>query len=174
MPLDLGTKHFEFRFETSAKQSPDSYRFSNARASSASPDSPAKKAIDGVVSDASRWISARDQNGPSWLELTLEEPKNIGWLSVASGFQNRSPVEQWVLQYKNNGEWRDIPSTRVKDNASNLVEIAIPQNERVTSDSLRLLFPHEAGELIRIREVLIKGPTTSDRGAARPTYRLER
>jgi hypothetical protein len=174
IPLDIETKHFEFRFETPGKQSLQSYRFAGARASSASQDHPAKNSIDGVVSDASRWISARDQQGPSWLELTLGEPQKIGWLAVASGFQNRSAVERFVLQYKHNGEWRGIPSTRVTRNTLNLVEITIPENERVTTDTLRLLFPHEAGELIRVREVFVNDAAKADRAGPSPTYRLER
>ena len=173
VPLDLDTKHFEFRFETTGKQAPDTYRFSGARASSFSKDYPAKNAIDGVVSDASRWISAPDQKGPSWLELTLAKPEKIGGLAVASGFQNRSPVGRFVLQYKQDGKWRDIPSTRVTGNALNLVEIAIPENERVTSDTLRLFFPHEAGEFIRIREVLIRESASPDGSRTSETHRLE-
>jgi hypothetical protein len=174
IPLAADAKHFEFRFETIGKQASPSYRFSGARASSVSPKQAPEKAVDGIISDASRWVSAPDQEGPSWLELTLDEPNRIGRLVVVSGFQNRSPVERFVLQYKRDGAWRDIPSTRVTNNSSNSVEITIPEKERVTADAVRLFFPHEPGEIIRIKEVSIKDTDSPDRSRTSQTYRLKR
>lgn len=174
VPLKVDTEHFEFRFETADEVAFESYGFAGARASSVLDNHAADKAIDGVVSDASRWLSARDQEGPSWLELRLDKPKEIGWLAVASGFQRRDAVGSFVLQYDRDGVWHDIPSTSVTDNSSNLVELTIPPDERVTTDSVRLVFPHEAGEIIRIREVFINEAPPQDRSRSSPTYRLER
>ena len=174
IPIGIDTEHFTFRFETVAQVTFDSYAFTSARASSVLDNNTAGNAIDGVVSDDSRWLSARNQKGPSWLELTLAEPKPIGWLAVASGFQHRDAVEQFVLQYKHNGEWIDIPATRVSNNQSNLIEITIPGNERVTAETLRLLFQHDDGEIIRIREIFISDTASPGEVQTSPTYRLER
>ena len=174
VPLKVDTEHFEFRFETISKGAPASYRFSGARASSELEDYSAGKAIDGVISNASRWVSARDQEGPSWLELTLPEPKEIGQIAVASGFGDRDPVEHFELQYKHAGEWRGIPSTRVTNNLSTSVKIEIPENERVMADTLRFVFPHDADEVVRIKEVSILGSDDTDHKRTSDTYRLER
>ena len=174
IPIDIHTKHFEFRFETTGDVQFDSYAFTSARASSVLDNNTADKAIDSVVSDASRWISARNQDGPAWLELTLAEPKKIGWLAVASGFQNRSAVEKFVLQYQRDGQWHNISSTSVTNNQSNIVDITIPEKERVTADHLRVVFPHEAGEMIRIRQIFINETVPHDGIQTSPTYRLER
>jgi hypothetical protein len=166
-------KAFRFRFETTGKQSLIPTVFGSAGEFGLG-QLYREKAIDGVVSDASRWISARDQEGPSWLELNLDEPKKIGWLAVASGFQNRSAVESFVLQYQRDGQWHDIPSTSVTNNQATNIEITIPEQEQVTADHLRFVFPHATGEVVRIKEIFINEKVPKDGRQTSPTYRLQR
>lgn len=70
-------------------------------------------------------------------------------------------------------EWREIPSTRVTDNEANRIEITIPPGEMVAAEQLRFVFPHDTGEMIRIKEIAISG-MDEDRARTSRTCRLER
>lgn len=106
------------------------------------------KAVDGVVSDASRWLST-DSPGPHWIEIHLGASYTIGASSIYTGYGTGSAVSGFVLQSWDGYTWRDIPGTAVSGNTS----VSLPQTftSPVTTDRVRFLSTDNG--YVRVKEV---------------------
>lgn len=71
-----------------------------------------EKAIDGVLSTASRWVSARDDDSPV-LTLSLDQPREIGCLQFISGWLDketwRGIVTDFRFEYWDGSGWKAVP-----------------------------------------------------------------
>lgn len=141
----------------SAAQSGDAkmpVRVRSARASSASGDFTAGKAIDGVISDDSRWVS-QQSTAPSWLELDLGSVQTLAGIHLYSGYQNENPIQDFVAQFWRDGDWRDIPSARFTSNRSTALAIPFDDTVDVTTDKLRLWITASHQDTARVLEVVV-------------------
>lgn len=114
----------------------------NARATASSThlNFTADKAIDGMVSNDSRWISA-SQPGPHTLALEWDQPTPIGCLQLVSGWSPSGawihPVKDFRFEYRQAGEWLPIPAAAATGNPSHAWECRL--REPLTTDAVRLV-----------------------------------
>ncbi|MCR8635664.1 discoidin domain-containing protein [Paenibacillus radicis (ex Xue et al. 2023)] len=80
----------------------------------------AAKAVDGVVADESRWISANTA-GPHWLEINLGQSYTLKNAEITTGKGTNEAVSNFKLQSWNGTAWVDIPGTSVTGNTSTKV-----------------------------------------------------
>ncbi len=113
------------------------------------------QAIDGQISDASRWVSARDRTDPQWLEVHFPKEARVGGIHLFSGYGAGKPVRNFVVQFKRGDDWFDVPSARVKGNDK--VALAIPFDETVdvTTTAIRILAEEPDNDIARIKELKI-------------------
>jgi hypothetical protein len=115
---------------------------------------PAANVNDGrfdVADNGLRWVS--DQRLPGWVELAWDEPQTASAVRIvtgqAGGGEPKTPIREFVLQYHDGAEWRDVPGTKTADNWE------FDWNARfspVTARRFRLLVTAAPGDLVRIWE----------------------
>ncbi|MDD7985248.1 glycoside hydrolase family 31 protein [Lentisphaera marina] len=111
------------------------------------------QAIDGVVTDASRWIGTKDSSGKIWLELKLDEKIKLKSFALYSGFERRSFVENFHLEFKNDlGNWQKIDSSVVVNNKSTKCVVSL--DKAVETTALKLVVTKTPDDLARVREVV--------------------
>lgn len=125
-----------------------------ARASSTLGSYTASKAMDGVISDDSRWVSERGAL-PAWLELDLGSVQRVAGLHLYSGYQDAKPIQDFVVQFRSGSQWRDIPSARLANNHATALAIPFDDTVDVTTDTLRLWITASHQETARILEVVV-------------------
>ncbi len=127
-------------------------RVRSAHASSTFGDFTASKAIDGFISDDSRWVSQKS-TAPSWLELDLASAQKLAGIHLYSGYQNANPIQDFVVQFWRDGDWRDIPSARFASNRATALAIPFDDTVSVTTDKLRLWITASHQDTARILEI---------------------
>ena len=120
----------------------------------------AAKAIDGVVSDASRWMNAQ-KLGPHTLELTLSARFEIASAHVYSGWEDGSALSEFSLEYWDNDAWKPIPGARVEANPSSQTALQLMFEQPVTTTRIRLV--SNVDGYVRLRELSLFGPTPDGR-----------
>jgi hypothetical protein len=122
----------------------------------------AGKAVDGVVSDASRWVGTLDARGRAWLELTLSKKLRIGGIHLYSGYGNANPLQKFHVEFKNaNGEWEQIPSSLVNNNDEVALRLDYDTSVKVYTDALMLVVKGKSGSLARVKEIEIWPESTT-------------
>lgn len=109
----------------------------------------AQFAVDGVVTDDSRWVSAQD--GEKWLVLELPRETTIAAARVVSGWARNAGtmVGHLALQIEQEGQWVTVQGGEVRGNRAfeRVINFAAP----VTARRLRL-FSDDPGH-VRIYEL---------------------
>ena len=111
---------------------------------------PASNAVDGVVSDDSRWLSRKTDAAP-WLELDLGAPRRLQCAHVYSGWQEQPGLASFSLESWQEGQWQPIAGAAVSGNESQ--SVAVTFAKPVTAQRVRLV-SMEPGPL-RVREVAL-------------------
>jgi len=66
-----------------------------------------------VADNGLRWVS--DKTRPGWVELAWDQPQKINAARIVTGqtgeIEPATPIIDFVLQYHNGTDWRDIPGT---------------------------------------------------------------
>ncbi|MDR0335595.1 MAG: FAD-dependent oxidoreductase [Planctomycetaceae bacterium] len=118
---------------------------------------PATNINDGnmnINDNAGRWVS--DEGGdlrvePHWVELTFSQPVEINALRLISGQSGgTTPVQDFVLQYRNGSTWTDIGGTKTESNDIPDISKRFPT---VKSSEFRLVITATPGNLARIWEL---------------------
>src|SRR4051812_348977 len=107
-PLSLTALALAVATTASAAPDPQPLKIKSAAASSYIPKYPASNAIDGKVTDASRWVSEKSP-APSWLALDLGEKRKLVGIHFFTGFGAADVVESFKVQFWSDGKWIDIP-----------------------------------------------------------------
>ena len=109
----------------------------------------AANAVDGSMSEDSRWIV----KGAGSLQLDLGEEKTFRSVYLASGWK-RDPqyaAKNFDLQVKNGGEWKTLPGGQVRDNTNWIIPMLL--DKPVKARQLRFLFKDE--DFNRVYEVAV-------------------
>ena len=125
-----------------------------ASASSQRPEYPASNAIDGKVSDDSRWVSINSEK-PAWLALDLGSPRKLSGIHLFTGFGSKDVIESFKIEFWNRGKWNPIPSADVTGNKSNALAIAFDQTVTVETDKLRLWITASHQGVARVKEIVV-------------------
>lgn len=137
-----------------AMPTPQSLIIQSANASSSMPDHPAAHAIDGRISDASRWVS-KPSDDPSWLELDLGKASKLAGIHLFTGFGSSDPISAFQVQFWSDGKWLDIPSAAVSGNTAIAIAIAFDQTISVESHKLRLWVTASPQRIARVKEIVV-------------------
>jgi hypothetical protein len=116
---------------------------------------PSEAITDGhidVGNDGARWVS--DEGLPAWAELSWEKPQTFSAVRVVSGRVGPdgpfSPNIDFVLQYHDGQDFRDVPGTQVAGNEQIDWHARF---EPVTATRVRLLVTKGLKDLARIWEL---------------------
>jgi hypothetical protein len=126
----------------------------NVRASSTHEKYAPEKAIDGVISDASRWVSATSED-PAWLELNLGVTGPLAGIHLFSGFGEGSPIESFTIQFWKDGQWVEIPSAVVTGNQATALAMPFDATVDVITDRLRLWVTRSPNNMARVKEIIV-------------------
>jgi hypothetical protein len=124
-------------------------RETTATASSQRAEGPASLAIDGLVSDASRWLAAEDDAKP-WIELAFPQPQKVGMIDVFSGWKDGSSLQNFDVSVEIQGSAGVSPAWKIRNNNQTSKRIYIDR-DKVSKIRLALT---EKGPA-RIREIAV-------------------
>ncbi len=146
-----------------AKAGPNLARSAKVSVSSnhASGQYPADNVNDGRVSTSDnrlRWVS--DEGLPDHVELTWDKPQTISAVRIVTGQHGgsggpKTPITDFVLQYHDGSQWKDIPGTKVVGNLQYDWHATFPAIE---TRQVRLVVSATPGELTRIWELKLYDP----------------
>ena len=92
-----------------------------AKASSTYEKYGAAKAVDGEISDASRWISKKSDQ-PAWLEISLGATQKLAGVHLYSGYKGETPLDSFTLQFWRDGQWQAaVEATEAVENGADVV-----------------------------------------------------
>jgi len=98
-----------------------------------------------------RWVGAASL--PAQVDLTWQKPRTIGAARIVTGWSSsgglRDPLIDFVVQYHDGSDFKDISATRTTGNTSFDWHVKFPA---VTTDRVRLLVTKTPGDLARIWE----------------------
>lgn len=156
-------------------------RILSAEANSFQPGKEPAKAVDGVVSDASRWVADASSG---WLEIRLDGVHTIAGVHLHSGFRDTDAVTDFSMKFWADGAWRDIPSAVVTNNQASALTLPFDSTVEVVTDRLRLEIHRSPKSAVRIKELIVwpagpgdlpdlpinpaRSPESAARGAASP------
>lgn len=125
-----------------------------AKASSVHEKYDARLAIDGVISDASRWVSVA-ASGPAWLEVQLAATSKLAGVHLHTGYGEADAIRAGRLQFWQGGQWRDIPSAAFANNDATAIALPFDDAVEVLTDRLRLLVTEGHEDRARVKEIVI-------------------
>lgn len=129
-------------------------KIQSPKASSTFADCAASRAIDGVISDDSRWVSQKS-SAPAWLELALDGKQKLAGIHLYSGYQNTNAIQKFVVQFWSEGAWRDIPSAMFEINRATALAIPFDDTVDVTTDKLRVWITASHQDVARVLEIVV-------------------
>jgi len=121
----------------------------NVRASGKHGEYSGSKALDGSMTEGSRWIV----KGSGWLEIDLGDEKTFHSVYLASGWKReaRYAVKNFDLQVKDEGAWKTLPGGKVRNNSDWIIPVLL--SKPVKARELRLLFKDD--DFNRVYEVAV-------------------
>ncbi len=152
--LPLTSLAFVLAAAASAAPAPQPLKIKSAAASSNLPNYPAANAIDGKVTDTSRWVSEKSTE-PAWLALDLGEKRKLAGIHLFTGYGASDVISAFKVQFWSAGKWLDIPSADVSGNTANALAIAFDQTVSVETDKLRLWITASHQNAARVKELVI-------------------
>lgn len=138
----------------SAVAAPTALKPVGAKASSVNTKYKAELAIDGVISDASRWVSVAAAE-PAWIEIDLGSSRKLAGVHLFSGYGDGDPIAGGKLQFWSGGQWKDIPSAVFANNSAVALSLPFDDTVDVTTDKLRLLVTDAHQNVARVKEIVI-------------------
>lgn len=113
------------------------------------------KAIDGEISDESRWVSDRGASAPAWLQVNLESRARLGGAHVHSGWKDGNAIGDFRIEYRDGDGWKTVPGAVVHGNTAQSVSLPFDDTLAIETDAVRLVVDHPAGDVARVRELLV-------------------
>ena len=89
-------------------------------------------AVDGIVSDESRWLSSRGSDS-AVIQINLESEQRLGGIHIYSGFGAVSAVRDFKFQFFSEGTWKYLSSIEVSDNRSQALRLPFDENVSVVT-----------------------------------------
>jgi hypothetical protein len=121
----------------------------------------AANAIDGKVSDASRWVS-QPSTDPAWLAIDLGAVQQLAGVHLFTGFGAADVVADFKIQFWSNGKWTDIPSASITGNKAHSLAIPFDQTVIVKTDKLRLWVTTSTKGYARVKELVVWPSSAGD------------
>lgn len=131
-----------------------SLKIKEAKGSSTLEKYAAALAVDGKISDQSRWVSDKEDYKP-YLDIVLDGVHELSGIHLHTGFGNKDALRHFRIQFRANGEWKDIPSAVFANNSATALAIAFDATVVVKTDQLRIAADPSNADIMRIKEVII-------------------
>lgn len=113
-------------------------------------------AVDGKISDDSRWVGGPDAEGNIWLEVTFSKQENIAGIHLFSGYGNESPLSHFHFEFLDDaGNWTAIPSARLSSNPLTALRLPFDTTVDVVTNKLRLVVRETKDGLARVKELRV-------------------
>ena len=129
----------------------------------------AEKAVDGLVSDSSAWVTPTGKNIYT-LDVDLGQKYTIMGSDIYSGKSDGTWAMQHVkLQYWTDNAWKDIPGASAKENAKSNTELRWNFTTPVTTDRVRLVCTDSQWG-VRLRELNLYQVKASAETSETPVY----
>jgi hypothetical protein len=109
--------------------------------------------VDGVVSNQSNWTVAQNQT-PQIL-IVFNNKQELGGIHIYFGNPKYKPVEEFRVEFFNNGRWEIIPSAVITGNKFDAVAIAFDATISVITDSLRVIMTKTKNESFIVSEICV-------------------
>jgi len=109
--------------------------------------------VDGIVSDKSEWAVPKDANAQ--ILIVLSKKEELGGAHIYFGNPKNQFVEEFRVEFAQNGRWETIPSAVITGNRFDAVAIGFDATISVFTDSLRILFSKTKNNSYVVREVCI-------------------
>lgn len=138
----------------SAAPAPQPLKLKSASASSQMARYPAAKAIDGTISDDSRWVSEKSA-GPTWLVVNLEKSAKLTGIHFFTGYGTKDVISDFKIEFWSAGKWQEIPSAVITGNQASALAIAFDQTVSVETDQLRVWITSTHQDAARIKEIIV-------------------
>lgn len=119
----------------------------------------ASHAIDGKVTDASRWLAKEDDQTP-WLQLDFSEPVDIALVDLFTGWEEEPPTNEFRISIKRDGAWSEPQEGNISENHDNPRRVILPGK---AVSSLKVSFPK--GSAGKVREIAVYGAEGAPFGA---------
>jgi len=132
-----------------AAESPNLAKTASVSASSHRDKYGPEKVNDGVVSDASRWLAAENDQKP-WVELAFPRPTAVGMIDVFSGWKKGDSLKNFDVTVEVDGTWQRHADWEVRVNMQTAKRVYIDR-KNVTKVRLELVTRGPA----RIREIAV-------------------
>ena len=104
-----------------------------------------------------RWLS--DSKPPHTIELVFAKPQAVSAVRIVSGFVSwdglSAALTDFVLQYHDGSEWKDVPGTKTTGNTVNDLGLRF---KPVTTSRLRLVVTAAHGGFARLWELAVYNP----------------
>ncbi|MGL1887253.1 MAG: discoidin domain-containing protein, partial [Reichenbachiella sp.] len=114
-----------------------------------------ENAVDGIISDDSRWLSAAESE--SWIKIVLDSATLLGGIHFYSGYEGGDAVSDFRIEFVSNGSWLAIPSAVVTGNSSLGVSVAFDAAVEVRTDTLRIIITGTKTDIARVHEISVWG-----------------
>ena len=111
-----------------------------------------------ITNNDGRWLSLGKL--PHAVDFTWKEPVSVGAARIISGYYDgvvTSPITDFVLQWHDGTEWKDIPGVAVRGNLDSSWSLTFPP---VKTTKIRLLVTRSKDDVSRIWELELYGPIT--------------
>jgi hypothetical protein len=138
----------------SAAPAPEPLKLKSASANSQMAKYPAANAIDGTISDDSRWVSEKAA-GPAWLVVKLAKPAKLAGLHFFTGYGAKDVISDFKIEFWSAGKWQEIPSAVISGNKASALAIAFDQTVSVETDQLRVWITGTHQDAARIKEIAV-------------------
>lgn len=109
--------------------------------------------VDGIVSDQSEWTVAQSENPQLLMVLNIKS--ELGGIHIYFGNHKDKYVQEFRVEFAQNGRWETIPSAQITGNRFDAVAIGFDATISVLTDSLRITFTKTRGDSIKVREVCV-------------------
>jgi hypothetical protein len=153
-PLSLTLVALTLNATAYAVPNPQPLKIQDATASSNISQYPAANAIDGKVTDQSRWISETSA-GPSWLALDLGEKRKLAGLHFFNGLGAKDVIADFKIEFWNAGKWKEIPSAVITGNKASAIAIAFDQTITVETEKLRVWITASHQNAASVKEIVV-------------------
>ena len=112
---------------------------------------PGAKAVDGIVSADSRWISSSASGLEHWIEIDLEKEYSLYSFKFHKHLYNNFLIPNFTFQINKNGEWVDL--VEVENYLGEIYESMF--SDEVITDKVRIFIPSYLNNQARVYEFAV-------------------
>lgn len=109
------------------------------------------KAVDGIVSTESRWISSSGSGLEHWIEIDLEKEYSLYSFKFHKHLYQNFLIPNFTFQTSKNGEWINL--VEVENYLGEVYEMIF--SDKVITDKVRIFIPKYVNNMARVYEFAV-------------------